>query len=500
MDRLLAGFDGGGGAHVQGAPVGAAEGGGDALLAAEDVAQRGPAGALAGGGQAFADDLDRLVGDRRRTPANGARSRSRPAPGPRSAADSRAYVANGAKTTELTEVEVRAHVRRVHRVRRRAACACAPGRETLAPAVPRLFPNTPYGVSVWALFLLEKYAHHRPLRAVSRMLSAHGLDVAPGTLADSLPRFVPLFAPLVAAIAERQAAAHVAHGDETSWTIHARGERGDSPRCWLWVCLTADAVRLRVDPSRSAAAARELFAGLGAEAPAHLVCDRYAAYAKLAREEPERFVLALCWAHARRDFVDATVGRPQLGKWSGRWLERIAALYRGGAERARHWDRALPVGRQGAAFANAQGRLEGRAAALFERARRELAALPADAPQGKPLRALERHREGLTAFLRDPAVPLDNNAAERALRGAAIGRKLSFGSHSETGAELAGHLYSVFGTLALAGLRPYPWLVDYLQACAESGGRPPADARAWLPWGMDESNARRWRRRPAQGP
>ena len=137
---------------------------------------------------------------------------------------------------------------------------------------------------------------------------------------------------------------------------------------------------------------------------------------------------------------------------------------------------------------------------MFERARRELAALPADAPQGKPLRALERHREGLTAFPRDPAVPLDNNAAERALRGAAIGRKLSFGSHSETGAELAGHLYSVFGTLALAGLRPYPWLVDYLQACAESGGRPPADARAWLPWGMDESNARRWRRRPAQGP
>ena len=187
----------------------------------------------------------------------------------------------------------------------------APGREALAPAVLRLFPNTPYGVSVWALFLLEKYAHHRPLRAVSRMLSAHGLDVAPGTLADSLPRFVPLFAPLVAAIAERQAAAHVAHGDETSWTIHARGERGDSPRCWLWVCLTADAVRLRVDPSRSAAAARELFGGLGTEAPAYLVCDRYAAYARLAREEPERFVPALCWAHARRDFVDATAGRPR---------------------------------------------------------------------------------------------------------------------------------------------------------------------------------------------
>ena len=84
---------------------------------------------------------------------------------------------------------------------------------------------------------------------------------------------------------------------ETTRASHGRGERGDSPRCWLWVCLTADAVRLRVDPSRGAAAARELFAGLGAEAPVHLVCDRYAVYAKLAREEPKRFVRALCWAY-----------------------------------------------------------------------------------------------------------------------------------------------------------------------------------------------------------
>ena len=284
------------------------------------------------------------------------------------------------------------------------------------------------------------------------MLSAHGLDIAPGTLADSLPRFAPLFAPLSVAIAERQAAA------------------------------------------------RELFAGLGAEAPVHLVCDRYAVYAKLAREEPKRFVRALCWAHARRDFIDASVGRPRLEKWCARWLERIAALYRRNAERARRRDRAVPIEKQSVAFARAQRRLQRGADALFERARRELATLPDGAPQGQPLRALERHRDGLTAFLRDPAVPMDNNAAERALRGAAIGRKLSFGSHSETGAELAGHLYSVFGTLALAGLRPYPWLMDYLRACAASGGRPPADARAWLPWGMDDSGARRWRGRPAQGP
>ena len=68
---------------------------------------------------------------------------------------------------------------------RRALCAPARrGARRWRRRVPRLFPNTRYGVSVWALFLLEKYAHHRSLRAVSRMLSAHGLDLASGTLAE----------------------------------------------------------------------------------------------------------------------------------------------------------------------------------------------------------------------------------------------------------------------------------------------------------------------------
>ncbi len=71
----------------------------------------------------------------------------------------------------------------------------------------------------------------------------------------------------------------------------------------------------------------------------------------------------------------------------------------------------MPIEKQSVAFARAQRRLQRGADALFERARRELATLPDGAPQGQPLRALERHRDGLTAFLRDPAVPMDNNAA-----------------------------------------------------------------------------------------
>ena len=79
----------------------------------------------------------------------------------------------------------------------------------------------------------------------------------------------------------------------------------------------------------------------------------------------------------------------------------------------------------------------------------------------------------------------DNNAAERALRRPVIGRKLSFGSHSEDGAALQGVLLSVFATLDRAGINLWRWLEQFLGECALIGRQAVvADPRAWLPWGM----------------
>ena len=75
-----------------------------------------------------------------------------------------------------------------------------------------------------------------------------------------------------------------------------------------------------------------------------------------------------------------------------------------------------------------------------------------------------------------------NNPAERALHAPIVGRKLSFGAFSEPGAKLRGCLWSVLGTLALAGICPWRWTQAYLQRCAKLGGTPAA--RRWLPWGV----------------
>jgi len=249
-----------------------------------------------------------------------------------------------------------------------------------------------------------------------------------------------------------------------------------------------------VDPSRSAAAAQKLFGGLGVDEPVYLVCDRYSAYKKLVRELPNHFVLAYCWVHVRRDFVNIGLGRPDMKPFGDWWVNRIGELCGRNAKRLQHWD--STANEQTAAFDEAQQELENDIETFFGQARQQIAIL--DAPQRKPLQSLLRHREGLEVFVNEPAVPMDNNLAERALRGPAIGRKLSFGSFSETGAQLAGLLFSVFGTLELAGLSPHHWLRDYLQVCAERNGQPPEDARAWLPWGA--GRVRTWRAAAPQGP
>ena len=370
----------------------------------------------------------------------------------------RPYSRNGEEVSERIEVEVKGHVRRIRRPRYRATCECPPppdraGAEVIAPLEPALFRGTSYGLSVWVTWLIQVYWQRRP--------------------------------------AHRQEALFV-QGDETSWVVHVWGEAGENRRGWLWVCLSADAVRFRVDRSRSAEAAGKLFGQLGQEREMVLVCDRYSANVKLARVSPGQFVLAICRAHCRRDYVKVGRSRPDLQEWVDGILERIGTLYRLNAERMAAWDPHRTFAKQAEGFQAMHRRLQAACDALFARGQREVAALTAAAepesppdPRLGPLQSMLNHRAGLEVFLSKPYVPMDNNSAERALRRPVIGRKLSFGSHSEDGAALQGLLLSVFATLDMAGLGLWRWLEEFPGECAAIGSRAVVvDPRAWLPWGL----------------
>ena len=305
------------------------------------------------------------------------------------------YAPNGAEESTLVEIEVKAYKRVIRRPRWRRTCACASSpMEVSAPPVPRLFPRTLYGTSFRARFLFEHCACFRPVHRVAAWMSGQGLAVSPGTLADSLKRFVPLLEPLAEAILAHQNKAALRHADETSWRVQELHGEDRSSRAWLWTSVSSDAVCFHIDPSRSAEAAHKLFGD--ALLDTVIVCDRYSAYKRLVRLLGGLVILAFCWSHVRRDFIECAAGQVELTQWCQGWIELIASLYRLNEARLEHYDPG--VQRQKPAFDAAQGALEEALDGLFAQAARELAGLPDEAREGKALPSLLNHREGLSVL------------------------------------------------------------------------------------------------------
>ena len=123
--------------------------------------------------------------------------------------------------------------------------------------------------------------------------------------------------------------------------------------------------------------------------------------------------------------------------------------------------------------------------------------LPSLAPPcRKVLKSLARHWPGLTVFVDQPEVAMDNNAAERALRNPVVGRK-NYGSGSRWSAQLAASLFSIFATLRLNGLNP-PCGSGTICRPALGKAQPPPDLDPFLPWKISHrARALTWARTPA---
>ncbi len=373
------------------------------------------------------------------------------------------------------------------RLRRTCSCASAP-KEVVAPPVPRLFPGSSYGISFWVCFLLERYAFHRPLNRVAAWMRDQGVPISAGTLGDSIHRLMPLFDPLSQAILAHLKAASVLQGDETGWRVQSlKAIRGTS-RAWLWCAVSRDAVWFQVDARRNAEAAGKLFAGVGAGTV--LVCDAYSAYKKLARVLGGILILAWCWVHVRRKFIEAAAGNDALEAWENRWLDRIGKLFHLNRVRLKHYDPEAGMDQQSRKFGIAHRQLQRAVDKLFALAETERAGPAGSDRRAKALNSLVRHRGGLCVFVDRPDIPMDNNLPERIQRGPVIGRKLSFGSDSLEGARYSAMMYGIIETLRMNGIDVRTWLDDWLSACAGNGGQPPDDLSPWLPWSMDEDRRR----------
>ena len=380
----------------------------------------------------------------------------------------------GTEDSEVLEIEVKAYRRVIQRRRYRPSCQCdcVPGIVT-APPPPRLIERGKFGQSVWVNVLLDKYLYGRPSHRLLQDLAHHGLDMPPGTLTGGLQTLAPLFEPLEAAMLEKLRSERHWHADETRWAVFVPMEGKIGHRWYLWVYHSTSVVHYVLDKSRSARVVED---ELGEVACGIISCDRYSAYKKFARLHPT-FLLAFCWAHQRRDFLELGNEYPGVLPWAMAWVDAIANLYclndlrqqarQGSTEYAAH-DDAL---RQAV-----QDMAEQRNTALHE--------VTLSEPAAKVLRSMDKHWAGLTVFVDHPAVPMDNNVAERAQRTPVVGRKNFYGSGSIWSGQLAATMYSLLMTAKLWKLNPRTWLSAYLQACGDAGNRAPPDIRAFLPWTM----------------
>ena len=377
----------------------------------------------------------------------------------------------------VLEVDVRPYRRQIRRHRYRATCDCDPRRRTLtAPPAPKLIPKGNYGISIWVQVLLDKYSSYRPTERFLGQLEQYDLDLPAGTVNNGLKRIEPMLAPIYEALCVRNPQGSFHQADETRWRVFVviNGKKGYA--WWLWVILGPDTVIYLLDPSRGHEVPE---AHLGPEASGILEVDRYSAYKAMALVKQGLILLAFCWAHVRRDFVGAGKGWPELTPWALSWLRRIRDLYQ--INRVRLQALGKP-----ARFQEQQKLLRGAVEALDAEAAKELSDPKLRQPCRKVLESLQEHWTGLTRFVENPDIPLDNNASERKARGPAVARKNFYGSGSLWSGHLAAAMFSILATLIHWKINPRRWLTWYLESCAAAGGKAPQNIQPFLPWNISD--------------
>ncbi len=378
----------------------------------------------------------------------------------------------GSEDSEQLEIEISVFRRVIHRRRAQRTCGCPGPRTFTAPPAPKLIPKSLLGASVWVEILLDKFASYRPTQRLLEQWRLLGLDLAAGTVTDGLQRLEPLFQPIMEALRKRNRQSHYKQADETRWLVFVEQQGKVGFGWWLWVFNSEDTVVYILDDSRSHQVPEDHYPP---QAGGVLMVDRYSAYKAMLQVKNGTLILVFCWAHVRRDFVRVGKGWPELKSWALDWLGRIRDLYRWNRQRL-----ANPVDPA------AQAGLRQAVAAMRQQLDTELADPALRMPARKVLTSLQEHWSGLTHFVDDPRIPMDNNLSERRLRGPALGRKNYYGSGALWSGRLAAILFSILATLKLWQINPRLWLNWYLQSCAEAGSQAPTDIEPFLPWNLSE--------------
>lgn len=401
---------------------------------------------------------------------------------------------NAGPQTQLIEVEVKAHIRRITRQIGIKTCSCNDVPQTMtAPMPPKLMHNSPYGVSIWVDVLLNKFNYCQPTNRLLNQYKELGLPISAGTISGGLKKMLELFQPIYQGLYSQQMTENRFHQDESGWKVFEEVEGKIGNRWWLWVSRSESVVYFQIAPGRGADVPKAYFENTQKD-QIIVVCDRYSAYKSLAKEIPF-ITLAFCWAHVRRDFLDAARKYPELEEWTFWWIEKIGELYHINSLRCASFDKTLPVQWQSKTFKEQHESLIDKMDEIVQERDAFIESNNPDSPNStllsrtkcKILESLKNHWDGLSVFVEHPEVPMDNNKGENAIRNPVTGRRNFYGSGSVWSSQLAAMMFSIFKTMGLWGINCHHWLNSYLTACAENQGKIPEQLSEFFPWRMNEA-------------
>jgi transposase len=362
-------------------------------------------------------------------------------------------------------------------------------RITQPPAPFHVTPRGFAGPNLLAMILFEKFGQHQPLNRQSERYAREGIDLSLSTLADQVGACAVVLQPLYALIERHVLAGERLHGDDTTVPILAKGQ---TIKGHIWTYVRDDrpfggrappaALYYASRDRRQEHPARHLggFTGI-------LQADAYSGYNEL--YDPSRaqglITPAMCWAHARRQFFE---------------LADIAANARRGNNAAAISPIALEAVKRIDALFDIERGINGQSTEARRRVRQEQSApllatlelwlreqrsrLSNSSSVAKPIDYMLRRWDRFARFIDDGRICLTNNAAERALRGFALGRKSWLFAGSERGADRAAIMATLIMTAKLNDVDPQAWLADVL---ARINDIPQGQLHQLLPWGWKKA-------------
>lgn len=332
----------------------------------------------------------------------------------------------------------------LRQMRMKFSCSCS-GALVTAAAPPRIVPGSSYSDEMIQDVVLSKYCDLIPMERYAAMAARGGLmNLPPQSLIEVTHHYADFIAPIYTRIYEAVLRSRVMHADETP---HRMLEGSDKKSWYLWGFSTPEHCFLECRDSRSGDVASIVLQKSHCEV---LITDVYSGYGKavrLANEQRRKVGLPLiknanCNAHARRYFFQSL---KKGYKEASFYLDHYQEIYRleGDAK-----------GRLPPEIGELRAEMHTHFEAMKRRAVMEASQYPSKSGYGTALRYFLENYVGLTLFLTDPAVAIDNNSQERLLRNPVVGRKTWYGTHSKRGAFTAAILFTVTESCKLVDVNP----------------------------------------------